>query len=109
MLSERGWNAIHWINVGQHDAPDTQIMQYAKEHDYTVFTDDLDFASTLWNTKQTKPSVIQIRGQDVRPEARIDQVELALSRTTKELELGALVTINPHNIRLRTLPFGTEQ
>ena len=33
--------AIHWSVIGKADAPDIEIMEYAKTNDYAVFTNDL--------------------------------------------------------------------
>jgi predicted nuclease of predicted toxin-antitoxin system len=33
--------------IGTADAPDTEIMDYAHTHGYTVFTHDLDFGAIL--------------------------------------------------------------
>ena len=47
ILSEHNIEAIHWSNVGRVDAPDVEIMAYAKANNYAVFTHDLDFSAIL--------------------------------------------------------------
>jgi len=49
-------------------------------------------------------SVIQIRTQNVVPEAIGDLVLKAIARFKKELEQGALITIDPYRSRARVLP-----
>jgi predicted nuclease of predicted toxin-antitoxin system len=39
--------AINWSVIGKADAPDVEIMEYAKTNDYVVFTNDLDFGAIL--------------------------------------------------------------
>ncbi len=35
--------ARHWVTVGKSDAPDREILEWAKIHKFVVFTHDLDF------------------------------------------------------------------
>ncbi len=79
-------------------------MAYARANDYIVLTHDLDFSSILAATGGEKPSVIQIRGGDVSPEAIGEQVRSAILQMSDVLEEGALVTIDTRRTRLRVLP-----
>jgi predicted nuclease of predicted toxin-antitoxin system len=60
MLSDRGIEAIHWSEIGATNAPDIEIMSYAQQNGYSVFTNDLDFSAILVSTHASVPSVIQI-------------------------------------------------
>jgi predicted nuclease of predicted toxin-antitoxin system len=64
-LGQSGWAALHWSSVGPADARDSEIMAYAATHDYVVLTHDLDFGSILAVTHGGKPSVVQLRTEDV--------------------------------------------
>lgn len=55
--------AEHWISVGQPTAKDSEIMKFARESGYIVFTHDLDFGAILAATQAEAPSVIQARTQ----------------------------------------------
>jgi predicted nuclease of predicted toxin-antitoxin system len=57
--------AVHWSSVGKFDAPDAIIIEWAKQNKHIVFTHDLDFGTALVLTKAEKPSVIQVRTQNV--------------------------------------------
>lgn len=103
-LSVGGFQAAHWSDIGAVDAPDHEIMTYAAEHDYIVFTHDLDFGTILAATHGEKPSVIQIRGVDIRAEVVGEIVLKALHQMAVELERGALVTVDAKRARLRILP-----
>ncbi len=103
-LSLAGIHSVHWSEIGAVDAPDHEIMSYAANHDYVVFTHDLDFGTILAATGGDKPSVIQIRGADIRPEAVGETVVKALQQMASDLERGALLTIDPKRARLRILP-----
>jgi predicted nuclease of predicted toxin-antitoxin system len=69
-----------------------------------IFTHDLDFATILAATKADCPSVIQIRAQDVAPGSLGQLVISALHQFQKDLEDGALITIDQKKLRARILP-----
>jgi len=96
--------AIHWSSAGRADAPDREIMRFAAGNGYVVLTHDLDFAAILAATKGGKPSVVQLRAKDVSPDVIGARVVAALRQVEKELEAGALLTIDADRMRLRLLP-----
>lgn len=103
-LAQAGISAIHWMNVGPMDAPDSQIMDYAARHNLIILTHDLDFSAILAATKDARPSVVQIRSDDITPEAMTGVLITALTQMSGELATGALLTIDPKRSRLRLLP-----
>jgi predicted nuclease of predicted toxin-antitoxin system len=104
MLSEAGIEAAHWSKLGAHNAPDSEIMAFAAVNNYIVLTHGLDFSAILAATQGEKPSVVQIRAEDVSPDVISKQVIVALRQMAAELEDGALLTIEPNRTRLRVLP-----
>jgi predicted nuclease of predicted toxin-antitoxin system len=105
VLADAGINASHWSTLGANNAPDSEIMAYASGNDYVVLTHDLDFGAILAATHGKKPSVVQIRAEDVSPEVIGKRVIIALRQMDSELEEGALLTVDPIRSRLRVLPF----
>ncbi|MDE0232018.1 MAG: DUF5615 family PIN-like protein [bacterium] len=103
-LESRGWPSVHWSRIGDHDAPDDLIMQWAAEHEYVVFTHDLDFGAILALTQASGPSVIQIRVEDVSPRGMGTHALSTLESCAAELSEGALVVVEPHRRRVRILP-----
>ena len=103
-LVDAGIEAAHWSVLGAANTPDSEIMAYAKANECVVLTHDLDFSSILAATHGEKPSVIQIRAEDLSPDVIGDRVVAALQQMVTELEEGALITIDPHRTRLRLLP-----
>ncbi len=69
-----------------------------------MFTHDLDFGAILAATGAKKPSVIQLREQDVRVATHGALVLKVLARYADELSAGVLLTINPSRQRIRMLP-----
>ena len=47
VLNRAGFQCTHWRDVGKVDAPDTEVMSWAREHGYVVFTHDMDFGTLL--------------------------------------------------------------
>lgn len=105
VFQSAGIFASHWSAFGRGDAPDVEIMKFAADHGYLVLTHDLDFGAMLAATKGAGPSVIQLRARDISPDAIGMDVVSALRQMEKELEAGALLTIDTDRMRLRLLPF----
>ena len=105
MLSNLGIEAVHWTAIGAANAQDIEIMSYARQNGYSVFTNDLDFSAILVSTRASGPSVIQIRAEDTRPEALLDRVADALIKFSAAIEQGTIITIDPKKTRLHILPF----
>lgn len=80
------------------------ISALAAANDYVVLTHDLDFGAILAATQGEKPSVVQIRAEDVSPDVIGVPVVTALRQMADELEAGARVTVAPNRTRLRVLP-----
>jgi predicted nuclease of predicted toxin-antitoxin system len=104
LLADAGIQAAHWSTIGEAKARDSEIMAYAKANDYVVLTHDLDFSAILAVTHGEKPSVVQIRSEDLNLDTIGAVVISALLQMAIELEEGALLTIDPNRVRLRILP-----
>jgi predicted nuclease of predicted toxin-antitoxin system len=103
-LNAAGLPAVHWSRVGRMNAADVEIMAYAAKHDYVVLTHDLDFSAILAATQGTKPSVVQIRSDNLSPTAIGERLIAALQQMAPELAAGALLTVDPGRTRLHLLP-----
>ena len=103
-LEQSGHKAVHWKNIGKGNEADRTIMAWALKNNYIVFTHDLDFSHILAATKAEGPSVIQVRGEDVLPDAISSQVFKAITQFEEELINGALISIDAHTARIRVLP-----
>lgn len=105
-LAREGWTSVHWSTIGDARATDPTVMEYARTHGHVVFTHDLDFGAIMAQAKSGRPSVIQVRAQDVRPESLGDLVVNAVREHEKILKTGALLTIDESTMRVRVLPIG---
>jgi predicted nuclease of predicted toxin-antitoxin system len=103
-LTGAGFDAVHWSEVGDANAPDRELMDWASAKDFVIFTHDLDFGTLLALSKDRKPSVVQIRSQEVTPSVMAEVLISALRRFEGEFARGILVTIDPDKLRARLLP-----
>jgi predicted nuclease of predicted toxin-antitoxin system len=103
-LERAGFEADHWSTHGAGDATDTEIMAFAAESGHVVLTHDLDFGAILAATHGEKPSVVQIRSDNLDPDVIGPKVVAGLRQMSAELAAGALLTIVPSRTRLRLLP-----
>jgi predicted nuclease of predicted toxin-antitoxin system len=69
VLSSAGISAVHWSSIGSPMAPDREIIVHAREEGWVILTQDLDFGTILAVSNGERPSVVQIRSEDVSPEA----------------------------------------
>ena len=104
LLTDADFSATHWSTLGAANAPDVDIASFARINDYVVLTHDLDFGAILAATQGNKPSVVQIRSEDLSPEVIGKSIINALRQMTAELDEGALLTIDPSRTRVRILP-----
>jgi len=104
IFSSAGYESVHWSLVGAPTASDREIMSWARANGYLVFTHDLDFSALLAATQEKGPSVIQVRTQNILPEAIGNLVINALRQFQDELEQGAVITLDPVRARVRILP-----
>jgi predicted nuclease of predicted toxin-antitoxin system len=95
---------VHWSSVGKPTAPDEEIMQFARENGFAVFTHDLDFGAMLALTQAENPSVLQVRAQDILPKSIGQIVITILQKYEVELEQGALIVFDKAKERVRILP-----
>lgn len=96
--------SVHWSTIGDPCATDFTILQWAKNNQYIVFTNDLDFGAILAATQMDSPSVIQIRSQDLLPQSIGAIIIKVLSQFKALLASGALLVIDDNRARIRILP-----
>jgi predicted nuclease of predicted toxin-antitoxin system len=103
-LNEVDVRASHWSSLGSITALDTEIATYAATYDFVILTNDLDFGAILAATQGTKPSVIQLRSENLNPEHAGAIVKTAILGLSNELRSGALVTVDADRVRIAILP-----
>jgi predicted nuclease of predicted toxin-antitoxin system len=104
LLINKGVHVTRWQDIGKPNAPDTEIMAYAKKNGFVVLTYDLDFSQLLSITHNIKPSIIQIRAAINDAAAATDLIIMTLSRYEDSLNAGAIISIDIKRTRVRLLP-----
>lgn len=103
-FQSQGFESIHWSEVGAATAPDEEVLAWCAANGHVLFTHDLDFGAILAASKARTPSVVQLRAENVLPEAMLRRVAGALRQVETDITRGALVTIEPDRHRVRLLP-----
>ena len=103
-LAHHGFEAVHWSTIGAATAPDVEIVTWANEHEFVLITNDLDFSAILAAGAANGPSVVQIRTQDLLSDIVVNTVAQALEAHRKDIERGALLSIDEAGTRVRVLP-----
>ena len=103
-LVQRGFEAVHWSTIGAPTAGDNEILSSARVNGFVPLTHDLDFPAILAATSELAPSVIQLRLQDLLSERALEAIMTAVNAQTKDIELGALMSIGRGHCRVRILP-----
>ena len=88
VLRKHGWRAVHLSTIGDPGASDKEIMDWARDQRYVVFTHDLDFGAMLALSHEAGPSVLQVRTEDTLPDYLEQPVITALNQHEAELSTG---------------------
>jgi predicted nuclease of predicted toxin-antitoxin system len=109
VFKSAGIEAMHWSTVGEPGASDREIMRWARERGYVVFTHDLDFGAILAATQAEGPSVLQLRAANVLPETVGKDVLNAIRRFEPELKRGVLISLDTGGARARLFPLRSSE
>lgn len=104
VFTQHGYTAVHWSTLGDPRAVDAVLMEWARANGCVVFTHDLDFGMMLALTQAERPSVIQVRTQDVTPAHLEAMIVTALREYEALLDSGALIVLDEGKSRARILP-----
>ena len=80
------------------------MLAYAQEHNKILITQDLDFSKLLALGRFKKPSVINLRVENAAPEFITKRIVETVESLEKELEEGAIISVDEKSARYRNLP-----
>lgn len=104
-LREAGHESVHVGDVGLISADDDVILARAAEAGEVIVTADADFGALLALGGQSRPSVVLLRSADhLAPGEQALLVLNSLEHTEEELENGAIASVRPTHVRIRSLP-----
>ena len=103
-LRDQGYDAVHLREEGLQYLLDEEVIEKARKEGRIILTHDLDFGRLIALSQRRLPSAITFRLDDMQPSYVNHYLIEALQHFTAELEAGALISINEHAIRVRSLP-----
>ncbi len=86
------------------NSPDDKILLYAREHQLTVVTHDVDFTALLALGRYDKPSVIHLRLDNAKPHVVTERIIDAVTEMSEALDQGVIVSVDETSLRYRNLP-----
>jgi predicted nuclease of predicted toxin-antitoxin system len=104
-LRDAGYDAVHVVDVGLTTATDPEIVDHADDHGLVIVTVDTDFPMLIALRRAASPSVVLLRG--VNELALDEHATLLISNlpaVTEDLDRGAIVSLGPDHLRVRSLP-----
>jgi predicted nuclease of predicted toxin-antitoxin system len=103
-LRTQGWNITRVSEVMEKGSKDIDILIFAQKQNKIVITQDLDFSILLALRGYTKPSVINLRLENPKPDLVSARIVDVVSMMEKDLEEGVVITIDETSARYRNLP-----
>lgn len=103
-LRKIGWNIVRVSEILDRKTKDIEILTYAQDHNKVIITQDLDFSTLLAVRGFKKPSVINLRFGNARPDFIRDRIIEIVSEMERELEEGIVISVDEISARYRNLP-----
>ena len=103
-LKNRGWNIVRVSEIMDETSTDATIINYAREHNKVIITQDLDFSLLLAVWGYEKPSVINLRVDNADSDFITKRIIDVVALMEKELLEGIVVTVDETSVRYRNLP-----
>lgn len=103
-LRKIGWDIIRVSEILDKKTKDIEILTYAQDHNKVVITQDTDFSTLLALRGFRKPSVINLRLGNVRPDFVMNRIIEIVNEMEKELEEGIVISVDEISARYRNLP-----
>lgn len=100
-------DVVHVTEVALNNADERIILSRAVSEGRVVVTSDADFGTLLAFTGAARPSVVLLRSSDHLAPGQQGGLPLTVpDQLVSELSDGAVASISPGRIRIRSLPIG---
>ena len=103
-LQQQGWDVLRVSQVLPMNAEDSEILEFARQQNRVIITQDLDFSSLLALGGYGKPSLITFRLSAPDSETITRKLLDILPHIEDRLAEGCAVTIDDRRVRVRRLP-----
>jgi predicted nuclease of predicted toxin-antitoxin system len=114
------WRVVEWLRAEGHDAihlreqqlhrlPNGGIFTKAADEQRVILTWDLDFTEIVALSETRLVSAVVFRLLNTRSENVIRRLARVLSESARDLEEGAIISVEDRRHRVRLLPIGRER
>jgi predicted nuclease of predicted toxin-antitoxin system len=103
-LKQAEWDIIRVSDVLPTTTPDHEILEYARQENRVVVTQDLDFSMLVALGGYSEPSLITLRLSRADPNIVTQKLLEILPQIEQQLQEGCAITVEDENLRIRRLP-----
>ena len=103
-LQKQGYEIMRSSEVLPANAPDINILEFARTENWVVLTQDLDFSMLVALSRYSQPSLITLRLSSAKPDIVTQKLLDVLPQLEEALQEGSAITIQDESIRIRKLP-----
>ena len=103
-LQKQGYEIMRSSEFLPANAPDINILEFARTENWVVLTQDLDFSMLVALSRYSQPSLITLRLSSAKPDIVTQKLLEVLPQIEEALQEGSAITIQDESIRIRTLP-----
>jgi predicted nuclease of predicted toxin-antitoxin system len=103
-LQKQGYEIMRSSEVLPANAPDINILEFARIENWVVLTQDLDFSMLVALSKYSQPSLITLRLSSAKPDIVTQKLLDVLPKIEEALQEGSAITVQDESIRIRKLP-----
>ena len=104
LLEAHGHACRHAADIGLGRAPDTAIVEEARQTGEIILTHDLDYGHLLAISGHAKPSVVIFRMASVTAQRLFQRFAEVEALIAEALAQGAIVVVQDEGVRIRSLP-----
>jgi predicted nuclease of predicted toxin-antitoxin system len=104
ILREKHIDATHVGELGMSTASDKSIIEYTRNHSFSIVTLDSDFHASWPLPMQQDHLLLDLRIQPLRAQEAASLTSMVLERFGHEIQQGCLLSVMPTSIRIRRLP-----
>ena len=105
-LREEGFDTVRVSDILDPRTEDREIVAEARRRGAVLLSHDQDFTAILATSGAMKPSLVNIRVSAVEIDTLSRRISSALQITQRDLEEGAVVTLDDRGVRVHRLPVG---
>ena len=103
-LQKQGYEIMRSSEFLPANAPDINILEFARTENWVVLTQDLDFSMLVALSRYSQPSLITLRLSSAKPDIVTQRLLDVLPQIEGALQEGSAITIQDDSIRIRKLP-----